>query len=371
MEKFVSRIHEEILQTLDRRHKLDLAKITFTTSLLGLGSFSIRQNPPLLSALFLAPLVALSFDLLIMRELHSLRRIGNFITQNSPRIITKDLPKHTDSIELIEYSFEKGIKQERNPYYRTGLTLLTTIIWLASLLLFLYSERTTEIGKFIFWGIYLVIAIIHLFFIYSTVFIYDYDRGSRNYIRRLLSDLETICLIVVFAISIFLHFLFPTADILISHYQNKVDTLLGNIKPENKKYEYNPVKLALVVVKTKEVLTKISYKEKGRKDDIIRFLLDAKLLDKLDLNGVDLSGADLRDFNLKNAILRSADLREVDLRIANLRGADLRGANLTKANLAGADLTNIIEDENTTWTDVRGLDKAIVPSHLKQKLNLN
>ena len=78
---FAEKRYQEILQTLDRRHKLDIAKVTFTVSLLGLGSFNINQNIPLLPALFLAPLVALSFDLFIMRELHSLCRIGAFIAK--------------------------------------------------------------------------------------------------------------------------------------------------------------------------------------------------------------------------------------------------------------------------------------------------
>lgn len=72
-----------------------------------------------------------------------------------------------------------------------------------------------------------------------------------------------------------------------------------------------------------------------RKGDVIRFLIEAKVINKLKLS---LSGVDLKDADLKDADLTAVDLRDADLRGANLMGAKLINADLINANLCEANL---------------------------------
>lgn len=118
----------------------------------------------------------------------------------------------------------------------------------------------------------------------------------------------------------------------------------------------------------------------GRKSSILRFLYEAKLIDKekavINLRGADLGGAflvganleeaDLEGAwlvgaylmaailvraNLEGAFLEGADLMLADLMEANLRGADLRGANLEGANLEGANLWEAKYNDATKWPE--------------------
>ncbi len=95
----------------------------------------------------------------------------------------------------------------------------------------------------------------------------------------------------------------------------------------------------------------------SRKTSLIRFLLEAEVINRLklslagadldgaDLWGADLSGADLSFGTLFGAKLLNADLRGIQLNNANLKDANLSGANLSNAafynaNLSNADLSN-------------------------------
>ena len=86
-----------------------------------------------------------------------------------------------------------------------------------------------------------------------------------------------------------------------------------------------------------------------------------------DLSGADLSGADLSDAYLCDAYLRGADLSRADLSRADLSDTNLRGAYLSGAILAGANLSNIIWNSQTKWSNTIGLHEAIeVPEGLQQ-----
>ncbi|HHP7246004.1 MAG TPA: pentapeptide repeat-containing protein, partial [Elainellaceae cyanobacterium] len=74
--------------------------------------------------------------------------------------------------------------------------------------------------------------------------------------------------------------------------------------------------------------------------------------------------------------LEGASLVGARLEGASLFGASLEGARLDRARLEGAsfrkaNLQDITWDEETDWSDVRGLDDAInVPEALKRQLGL-
>ncbi len=82
-----------------------------------------------------------------------------------------------------------------------------------------------------------------------------------------------------------------------------------------------------------------------RKNSVVRFLIDAELIQGLDLLKdanlirANLSDAYLFEANLSGANLSDAYLFEANLSGANLSGANLSGANLSGANLSGANLS--------------------------------
>lgn len=105
-----------------------------------------------------------------------------------------------------------------------------------------------------------------------------------------------------------------------------------------------------------------------RKGSVIRFLIDAELIEGLELlkqgnlskahlSQVNLSKANLSEANLFRANLRftqlsEANLFDADLSLANLSGADLSQANLYDGNLSGANLSLA----NLSGADFSGAD---------------
>lgn len=120
---FEGKIHQEILQTLERRSRIDMTKLTFLTTLFGIsaiGKIDVGtvgvSNITLFGAVYIAPFVALVCDCFILRELWSLRRIGEYLCMyGGPD----------------EQRFERYLRGKRNPFYKwgfIGLTVLTLIV---------------------------------------------------------------------------------------------------------------------------------------------------------------------------------------------------------------------------------------------------
>jgi uncharacterized protein YjbI with pentapeptide repeats len=95
-------------------------------------------------------------------------------------------------------------------------------------------------------------------------------------------------------------------------------------------------------------LTVLGRLDSDRKTNLLRFLYEAKLIDKgepvLDLAEAnfaktDLSGRKLSNISLAGAILTKSDLTSTELNEADLRGSRLQGAELELATLRNADLT--------------------------------
>jgi Pentapeptide repeats (8 copies) len=111
--------------------------------------------------------------------------------------------------------------------------------------------------------------------------------------------------------------------------------------------------------RTKTMLRRLDGDRKGA---VLRFLNEAKLIEKGRPVIGSLVGAHLVDANLKGSVLRDTALQGVHLTGADLSGADLSGANLSNAylseanlsepDLSGADLRNA----NLSEADLRGAD---------------
>src|SRR3712207_6635261 len=97
-------------------------------------------------------------------------------------------------------------------------------------------------------------------------------------------------------------------------------------------------------------LTVLGRLDPSRKTVVMRFLVEAKLVRKVEESApiVDLGGANLSGANLSGLALSGANLSE-----ANLSGANLSGADLSNANLSGADL---LGEANLREADLYGAD---------------
>jgi uncharacterized protein YjbI with pentapeptide repeats len=138
------------------------------------------------------------------------------------------------------------------------------------------------------------------------------------------------------------------------------------------------VVLDIIRARTLSILRKLD-KDGERKGEIIRFLIDVELIDKVDLNSANLTDADLSNADLSNANLSGANLLCANLLCANLLCADLFNADLSNANLSGANLTNTnliaanLSGANLKWTyfSSANLDSANLDGAIKVSASLD
>ncbi len=106
--------------------------------------------------------------------------------------------------------------------------------------------------------------------------------------------------------------------------------------------------------RTKTMLRRLDGDRKGA---VLRFLNEAKLIEKGRPVIGSLVGAHLVDANLKGSVLRDTALQGVHLSGADLSGADLSGAYLSEADLSGANLSNAyLSEANLSYADLNGAD---------------
>lgn len=129
---FESKIHQEILQTLERRSKIDMTKSTFLTTLFGIsaiGKIDLNttgiSNVTLFGAVYIAPFVALVCDCFILRELWSLRRMGEYLCMYG---------------DPEERRYESYLKGKRNPFYKWGFIGLTVLTLIVAIWILVYQK---------------------------------------------------------------------------------------------------------------------------------------------------------------------------------------------------------------------------------------
>jgi hypothetical protein len=114
-------IRKEIAEVQARRSNLMVLKIAFVTAVLGFGSIQVKDIFLIYHAFYLAPLVATFFDVLIMGEHLSVRRMGAFLRYRSP--------------SELEREYQSFVQQQRDVFRKYGLIGFTSLSWLASMAL--------------------------------------------------------------------------------------------------------------------------------------------------------------------------------------------------------------------------------------------
>lgn len=114
-------IRKEIREVQARRSNLMVLKISFVTAVLGFGSIRIKDIFSIYHAFYLAPLVATFFDVLIMGEHLSVRRMGAFLRYRSP--------------SDLEREYQSFVQEQRDVFRKYGLIGFTSLSWIASMAL--------------------------------------------------------------------------------------------------------------------------------------------------------------------------------------------------------------------------------------------
>jgi len=117
-EALYQKLHLELSETQARRHKLDVLKISFVTTLLGFGGIKLQDSVAFFQLLYLVPLVSVLFDLLVMGQHYSIRRIGAFLRLSSQ--------------DQIERDFEVFVSRRRDSFFKWGSQGFTILSYLAS-----------------------------------------------------------------------------------------------------------------------------------------------------------------------------------------------------------------------------------------------
>jgi uncharacterized protein YjbI with pentapeptide repeats/Tol biopolymer transport system component len=132
----------------------------------------------------------------------------------------------------------------------------------------------------------------------------------------------------------------PTAEL--QTYKDKINHLLRQKKLRESKADSPARQLAQEW--TSGLLRRL---DKSRKEDLVRFLAEADIVQSLDLYQADLSGFNLSGVDLSGAHLNGATLDHTNLSGGNLSGshlnfAGLNGANMNGANLSSSNLSNAV-----------------------------
>ena len=115
--EFLEHLRSEKLKAAEARTNYALRKLAYVTALLGIGSVDIEKFN-LSALLYLVPFVALAFDLYILGEDYSVKRIGAFLgAKNSG---------------ALEQQWEQWVSNNRDPFAPVAMPILTTLAFLGA-----------------------------------------------------------------------------------------------------------------------------------------------------------------------------------------------------------------------------------------------
>jgi hypothetical protein len=153
MDQYLERFYRELRILQKRRYQLSVLKITFVTGFLGFGSYQPGNDAPYFFSLYLAPLVAVLFDILVWANDVAIKRIGAFFTDTYP---------WTPESKWQEYVNKHASSKLFNSLGHYGFTVVTSIAAIALLLSSNEVSRLTDMCScrfliiFVWFGMLLV-----------------------------------------------------------------------------------------------------------------------------------------------------------------------------------------------------------------------
>lgn len=142
-ETILDKLRHELGETQKRRHRLGILKISFVTALLGFGSVRIEQFASFYPVLYLVPLVAVFFDLLVMGEHFSIRRLGAFLRLHS-----------TDELER---EWEGFVAKNRDRFFKNGSLGFTILSFVAAIAFLTRTQGSLGVRE---WSWFIVVFIL-------------------------------------------------------------------------------------------------------------------------------------------------------------------------------------------------------------------
>lgn len=123
MKDFVEKLRDEILASQDRRSALTRQKLAYVTATFGLGAITAEKFVSTIGLLFLAPVIAFSFDLYIAGEDFGIKRAGGF------------LGREGSSTSDEEKEWEKRVKKYYDPFSKVANPFVSLIVLIAAAVL--------------------------------------------------------------------------------------------------------------------------------------------------------------------------------------------------------------------------------------------
>lgn len=144
VEDFLNDLRSELREAQEKRAAFVRQKFTYVIGFLGIGSLSIGDFRPS-ALLYLAPFISFTFDLYIVGEDFGIKRIGGFLGRKESKAPDE------------EKKWEKWVRQNRDPFSKMAGSLLSIMVFLASILVLWSQER----NNLIYW-IWIAVNIIIL-----------------------------------------------------------------------------------------------------------------------------------------------------------------------------------------------------------------
>jgi hypothetical protein len=147
---FITDMRKQIMNSQERRASFVRQKLTFVISFLGVGSISfVIANVDIKAwiLLYLAPIVALVFDLYIIGESFTIKRLGVFI---------RECPK-SPSEERI---WEKCVSKHRDLLPKLGFMASSTMVLIAAMIVLWISKKVNLF--YVVWVIIIVSTLLIL-----------------------------------------------------------------------------------------------------------------------------------------------------------------------------------------------------------------
>ncbi|MFH0790226.1 MAG: hypothetical protein V2A64_01190 [Candidatus Omnitrophota bacterium] len=147
-EDFLNNLRSEIIHTQERRSSLVRQKLTFVTSLLGLGSISFGEKAGTSILLYIAPIIAFIFDLYILGEDFSVKRAGGFLGRKDSKASEE------------EKEWEKRARENRDPFSQLANPLLSILVLiLSSIILFPAMKQTLIYRVWLITNIFMILGV--------------------------------------------------------------------------------------------------------------------------------------------------------------------------------------------------------------------
>jgi isopentenyldiphosphate isomerase len=141
---FLNHLREEKIKTQDVRGAYVDKKLSYATALLGVGSLGVNVtqigligNLNLGLLLYLVPWVTIAFDLYILAEDYSVKRIGAFLSHHSN--------------DPTEKAWETWVSKNRDPFAPFAMPILTTLLLVGSSIMIWLSGNLIKGSVFWIW----------------------------------------------------------------------------------------------------------------------------------------------------------------------------------------------------------------------------